>query len=142
MKLKTIDMNDVMGNAKLLTSLQELTLNGVSGMQMTLERYQDILDRGDEIRAIAIVAYAWSNPIAWGLLSWEPDEEVVDFDSSLGVYFQIFVRHDYRRQGIGTEILARARKIVGKERLNVSCWSAGATAFYQSNADKKLIDLY
>jgi GNAT superfamily N-acetyltransferase len=142
-KLKIIDMNDAMENPKVLASLKELTLCGLSGMQLTLDRYEDILVQGEEIRGKAIVAYSGAILIAWGLLSWEPDDEVVDFDSSLGVYFQIFVDGNYRRQGIGTKLLARARKIIGsKERLNVSCWSNGATAFYRSNQDQDLIDLF
>lgn len=142
MKLKILDMNKVMRDVKILSMLRNMTLDGVSGMQATLDKYQDMIDCREKIRATAIIAYMWSSPVAWGLLSWEStDGQIVDYDSTLGVYFQIFVEEEYRRQGIGSKLIARARKIVGSERLNVCCWSEEATLFYRSNLDKNPIGL-
>lgn len=138
--LKIVDMNDVLINPTVLGYLRAMTLHGDSGMAKTLNAFQAMQRKVD---AKAIIAYANSGePIGWALLSRETTSQIVEFNPEMGYYFQVYVRQEHRRKGIGTAILAKARTLVKDKPLCVACWNDTSYAFYEKNEDKKVVDIY
>ena len=137
LKIKTIDMNRVLKDSKLFKTLRSLTLRptweGPSGMNSELTNFKEIA-KTRKVEAKAITAYLNGSMIGWSLCS----KEASDFPfmngtfGGKGVLFQVFVDHRFRRQGVGTALLRRARRVF-KEKLCVCPWDDRSYSFFEKH---------
>ena len=142
LKIKTIDMNRVLKDPGLLKSLRALTLRptweGPSGMNSELTNFK-IISRSRKVEAKAITAWLNGSMIGWSLCS----KEASDFDfingafKGNGVLFQVFVDHRFRRQGVATALLRRARRVF-KEKFTVCPWDDRSFSFYTKHKKYKM----
>lgn len=108
LRLKTIEMDDIVSDNELLSVARYLTIFPSSGMNKALDYYRE-LHKERSVNALGIFAYHMAMPIGWALFTYESD--AYSFDPVEGqACAQIFVQPEYRRQGVGSELI----KLVGK----------------------------
>lgn len=93
------------------------------------------------VDAQVILAYKYPGKLAgWGLLSKERSaisfyETNSYFEPHDGMLLEMFVDPEFRRQGIGTEIMKVARRKAGPYRLCVAPWDSRSRGFYNNFAN-------
>ncbi len=142
LKIKTIDMNRCLKDPKLMKTLRSLTLKstweGPSGMNSELTNFKEIV-KTRKVDAKAITAWLGDTMIGWSLCS----KEATDFPfmngnyQGKGVLFEVFVDHRFRRQGVGTALLRRARRVF-KEKLCVCPWDDRSYSFFEKHKKYKM----
>ena len=136
--IRTIDFNLVAQQPKLVEKLRELTLAPYSGLNYEMNRMlQDAKER--TVNCKILLAYRFDKLIAWGILSKEDtDFNFINADSGFkgeeGQLFQVFVDHNYRKQGIATELFKVAKKLVGDDVLCVCPHDRKSTDFYTKHS--------
>jgi GNAT superfamily N-acetyltransferase len=136
-KLKTIDMNKILKDPEALKGLRALTLRptweGPSGMNTELNSLREI-SKTRKVEAKAITAWLNGDMIGWSLCSKESSDFPFmngSFEGK-GVLFQVFVDHRFRRKGVGTALLRRARRVC-KEKLTVCPWDDRSYSFFEKH---------
>lgn len=126
-------------DADIFPHLYQLTLykNTItSGMTYELNNLKR-LSKVKKVDAKVILAYKEDKLVAWALMS----RECSNFKMSLneywfnpltdGILFEIFVDKNFRRMGIGTEIVKIAKKKAYPYNLCFVPWNEDSSLFYQ-----------
>ena len=135
-KIRTYTMNYALKNADLLSHLRRLTLHQFSGLNKELNNFQEII-KIRTVNAKAIIAYNNETPIAWALLSKEASEfkfaNGVAYNAGYGVLFEVYVDIPFRRKGIASMLLKRAKLIHPGQRICVAPHDSKSYSFYEKN---------
>lgn len=133
-RLRAIEMDEIITTPSLLKMARGMTLHGGSGMNQALDYYTDLFNReGRSIDALGIFAYSLDQPVGWSLFTYESDN--FSFMPRPGrACAQVFVKPPYRRLGVGTELITMASKLARPDVLEVYMWSA--QEFFQPLAQK------
>lgn len=144
MKLKTFTIKAISKDQKMLKRLRKLTLYPGSGMNQELDDLMAIC-MSRKVLAKVICAYK-NNIVGWAIVSVEPSS----FPFILGPYMkreakkyaliELFVQPKYRRQGIGTALINRAKQlksIVKNKSFAIAPPTKGAAKFFKNMDTKK-----
>lgn len=110
-------MDYVLRDPKLLQTVRALTIHYRSGMNRSLDAFEEEM-HGRSICAHAILGFVESEAVGWLLLANEADH----------IYFRpkndqlvshIFVKFQYRRQGIGSQLMDKAAQMAADKKLTV-----------------------
>ena len=108
LSLKNFEMDLILKTTYLYTIARSLTISPGSGMNRALDYYQVLLPTRS-INARGFFAFYDELAIGWALLTYESDE--MCFQPKPGhACVQVFVRHDYRRNGIGGTLVRMAEQ--------------------------------
>ncbi len=135
LKIRTYGMNFVLNDAPLHAQLRALTLHSRSGLNHELDNFQRIM-KIRPVQAKALVA-AFENeaPIAWALLSKEAStfkfRNGTEYNAGYGTLFEVYVSEPYRRKGIGSAILKRAKIVAGQQKLCIAPHDYKSDSFYE-----------
>jgi len=126
--------NEIANDKDLLKKLRKLTLHHFSGMNHELNSFEKIA-KIREVEAKIILAYVNDDLAGWALMSKESSDYYFKkseggFKPSQGILFEIFISNDYRRQGIGSEIIKIARRKAGPYQLCFAPWNKISNDFY------------
>ena len=147
-RTKTIPLSEVFANSKLHRQLRKLTLDHWSGMNYEL----NYLERTNEIRSIdakAILALVDDKIAGWALLSNEDGANCVYESNHLGIgltsykafqgsLFEIYIDRSHRKQGVGTAILKKAKRLTPRKKLVVVPWDTASRKFYTKSGGNKV----
>jgi GNAT superfamily N-acetyltransferase len=128
------DFNDVAKKPSLIKKLRDLTLCYGSGMNIELDHLlATIKERKVNCRIIKVISK--TKLVAWALLSRESSSFKFSntwdrFDPSIGTLFEVYVHPDYRRMGIGSELIKIARKRSGSMTLCIAPWDSQSRGFF------------
>ena len=128
-RLRAIEMDEIIQNPELLKLARGMTLYSTSGMNIALDHYCSLsLIEGRSIDALGIFAYLLQEPIGWALFTYEGDAH--SFEPKAGyACAQVYVKTNYRRRGVGTTLIEMCAKLAKPDLLTVYEWSA--TEFFQ-----------
>jgi GNAT superfamily N-acetyltransferase len=122
---RLFDFNEVIKDGKLISRLTQLTLNPTSGMNQEVSSLIR-LSKKRRVNASVIVAKHNEIIIAWALVSMEASNfnfpTGFEFNIGSGVLFEVFVHGDYRRMGIATRLIKRAKNISNGRDICVVPW--------------------
>jgi GNAT superfamily N-acetyltransferase len=130
--IRCLDFNIVLTKPELLSVLRKLTLYPYSGMNHELNSLE-CLSRIRPVKSQVLLAYYEQKLAGWALLSRETSTygfHKASFKNGDGVLFEVFVEDEYRRKGIGTELIQVARRKANGDRLCVSPWNSTSDMFY------------
>jgi GNAT superfamily N-acetyltransferase len=120
-RLRAIEMDEIIRSPELLKVARQLTISPDSGMNEALNHYIGIEDRS--IDAFGIFAYHLEKPIGWALFTYESDN--FDFTPEPGyVCAHVYVKPIHRRRGVGTQLIGMCEKLAQPDILCVYEWSA------------------
>lgn len=133
-KIDVLDFNLISKDSKLIRKLRKLTLHPGSGLNHEL----DHIIRKSKISKVKVKIITASHNdkiIGWALLSRENSSysfmnSYDGYKSTDGVLFEIFVSSEYRRKGIGSQLIKSARKHSGPKRLCIAPWNNSSYQFY------------
>lgn len=110
------DYNLVARKPALMKKLRELTIRSTSGMNYELNSFE-IIAKARPVNARILMAYQNRKLVGWALLSKENSNfafnwrTAVGFKASEGSLFEVFIHESYRKQGIASALIKKARKI-------------------------------
>ena len=135
LQIRVQEFSEVLKTPQFINKLRKLTLDHCSGMNHELNHLiKDSSYRPVECKIMH--AYKKKTLVAWALLSKEATDykfgyAAKGFQPSQGVLFQVFVHPEYRRQGIGSELVKVARRKAGAARLCFCPWDRASDNFYE-----------
>lgn len=143
--LRATSLNIVARNESLLSKLREMTLNDYSGMNYELNNLLPLTEKND-VNVKIVLGYLNDKLIAWSLLSSEDSDFYFFrtkkiFSSKDGVMFQIFVKDQYRKMGVGRQMLKFARYKTKGQTLCICPWDPASDSFYNRLKNNKDIIL-
>lgn len=132
--VKVRDYNAIANNKSLLQKLRELTLHGYSGMNAELDYLAEQAPTR-KVKTKVLLAYHEQDLIGWAILSQESSgywfcRVNSTFDSKYGVLFEVFVDEKYRRKGVASALVEKAKTKVGSRKLCFVPWDSQSYAFY------------
>lgn len=117
LKINIIDMDDILVNPHLMTMCRTLSLGGVSGMNICLDQYAELLKKRS-VDACGIFAHYLDIAVGWCMYTHEDDYTF--FTSKDGeAASHIYVHEQWRRFGIGTRLIQLATKMAEPDMLRV-----------------------
>jgi len=120
-KLKIIEMDEIVSTPSLLATARRLTLSPSSGMNNALDYYRELYKQRS-VDALGIFAYHQQKAVGWALFTFEDDR--FDFTAKDGhICSHIFVDPDYRRIGIGSKLMNKVAQMATPDTINVYAWS-------------------
>lgn len=135
LSIRCIDFNSAVCDSELLGQLRKLTLRPESGLNYELD-VLGALAKLTKVNAYILTAKRNKELVGWALLSKEsstfPFPVHDGYNSNQGVLFEVFVKPDWRRQGIASVLLEKAKRIVGKTALCICPWDEKSTNFYKN----------
>jgi GNAT superfamily N-acetyltransferase len=134
-------LDKVFDTPELYAKLIKLTFTGYSGMRTEMKWLKQ-LHQQRKINAKAIVAFDDQKPIAWALLSKENIGNPTYRFNKNSSLFEIYVKQSYRRQGIGSKILKRAKRTSLNNPIAVVPWDYVSQNFYDRNRTNQMYDVY
>lgn len=133
-KIDVLDFNTISKNTKLIKTLRKLTLHPGSGLNYELDH---IISKSkiNKVKVKIITASHDDKIVGWALLSRENSSysfmnSYDGYKSNDGVLFEIFVSKEYRRKGIGSQLIISARKHSGPKKLCIAPWNDPSYQFY------------
>ena len=142
--IRALDFNFIAKRPIFISRLRKLTLNPHSGMNWEMN---DIL-KNAKIRNVnvkALLTYHKSKLVAWALFSKEDSKvtysQTIKFRKDYGYLFQVYVSPDFRRQGVGSQLFNKAKKLAGNEAICICPWDDSSNRFYKKVAKGKKIIL-
>ena len=109
LSFKTFEMDLILQTPHLHNMARSLTIHEYSGMNRAMNHYQSLLGTRP-IDAKGIFAFYDEIHIGWVLLTYEKDD--MSFRPKPGhACVQVYVRPDYRRNGVGAKLLRMAEQI-------------------------------
>lgn len=122
-------------NHEIMSSVRKLTLHSRSGMNYELDQFAEI-SKIRNVNAKFILALEDSIMIAWALLSNEKSDffHFTDGSSRMsepGALFEVYVQPDYRRSGIGSDLLKIGRRLAGPNGIYICPWDNNSRSFYR-----------
>jgi len=133
------DFNKVLLDSILLKKLKSLTLygiNGYSGMTYEIDNLHK-LSQLRRVKARALIAEKDEKIVGWALLSREKSKYMNRFSNKdwfnpeqHGSLCEIYILPEYRRQGIGTELVKVARRKSNPYPLAFVPWDYTSIKFY------------
>jgi GNAT superfamily N-acetyltransferase len=142
--IKKMEYSEAFRNKSLMLSLRKLTLNQYSGLNKEMNNLESLLRDGRKIDAKVLLAYKDDRLVGWALMSREESAWHYAFyngkgvacqkrfNAGHGILFEIFVHPDYRRQGIASRIIKKAKLIANGTRLCVIPWNDVSLDFYKN----------
>jgi len=131
LKIHVIKMDEIVRDPELLATCRTLSHGGSSGMNMALNYYEQLI-QSRSVDAMGCFANYQQSCIGWALVTRETDN--FHYRPATGtVCFQVYVHHTYRRNGVGTALLKKAKSLVPTENLMVY----GTSGHYFFNAHLK-----
>jgi GNAT superfamily N-acetyltransferase len=122
LRIKIIEMDEIVRSPSLIAIARKLTLHPGSGMNHALDYYIRLTTQRS-VDAVGIFAEYLSIPIGWSLFTYESDQ--YSFYPQPGqVCAQVYVDTNYRRLGVGKALLEMATKLARPDTLKVYAWSA------------------
>lgn len=125
--------NEIIDKPRLILNLRKLTLNSFSGMNRELNHLLESA-KHRQVSARVILVHQGGQLVAWALMSKEETSFRFRYTGSYhpsdGFLLEMYVHPDFRRQGIGTELMKIARRKAGPYRLCVAPWDDGSEAFF------------
>lgn len=144
-KIEVLDFNLISKNVNLIKRLRKLTLNPNSGLNYELDH---ILNKSilGKVKVKVVTSSVNDKIIGWALLSRENSSfqfhnSYDGYNSNKGVLFEIYVSPEYRRLGIGSQIMKAARKHSGPKKLCIAPWNNSSFLFYNNFKKYKTIEL-
>lgn len=132
-------MDFILNNPTLHEAVRKLTLHQWSGMNQELNNFQKI-NKIRKVNARAMIATLDDNPIAWALLSKEASTfrfgNGTEYNAGYGMLFEVFVQEQYRRKGIGSELLKQTKKIAPGQRICVAPHDYPSESFFNNNRNQ------
>lgn len=120
-KTQMIEMDEIVSSPQLMQTARELTLGRPSGMNAALDYYTE-LHAMRSVDALGIFATYLGTPIGWCLFTYESDR--YEFKSGNGcACAQVFIQSDYRRFGIGRQLIKLAAKLGDPDIVKVYSFS-------------------
>lgn len=112
--IRVEDYNLVARKPELLQKLRELTIRPTSGMNHELNAFAKI-SRIRPVQCKILMAYRSRQLVGWAILSKEDSSfyfpfSARNFKANDGSLFEVYVHPSYRRQGIASELLKKAKK--------------------------------
>ena len=139
-KIRSHDMNFILNNGPLLATLRRLTLHSYSGLNHELNNFQEII-KIRPINAKALVVSIDEETVAWALLSKEAStfrfRNGTEYNAGYGLLFECYVAKPYRRNGIASKLIQRAKIIAGQQKICIAPHDYNSNAFYESCKRKK-----
>lgn len=134
LKLYVAEFNEVVKNPEFLKKLRSLTLHPFSGMNHELN-HMEINAKSRDVNCKIITAYRRRVLVGWALLSQEPSDfhfarSYSGFEPGQGILFQVYVAPEWRRKGIGSEMIKVARKKCEGLKLCICPWDDQSEGFY------------
>lgn len=134
--IRARDFNLLPQYPSLVKQLRKLTLHPYSGLNREMDTLFKLMEKRP-VKAQVLLAYRDGSLVGWALLSQERSDMVFShswkrFEPEDGMLIEIYVDPDYRRHGIGTELMKVARRKAGVRRLCVAPWDTGSRDFYSS----------
>jgi ribosomal protein S18 acetylase RimI-like enzyme len=138
--IELFDFNKIYKNNKIISELRKLTLFSRSGMNHELNNLSELAD--ERKVNVKIIAVKRNNKIiGWAILSKEDS----DFGFGKGPFvakrdgalFEVFVAPAFRRMGVGTALLKKARKHAGSAHLCVAPHDHKSDNFYAKHKQYK-----
>ena len=141
--IRALDFNFIAKRPIFISRLRKLTLNPLSGMNCEID---DILKstKKRNVNVRVILSYHQKELIAWALFSKENSNITYGsrkkFKESFGYLFQVYVNPDFRRQGVGSQLFNKAKRLAGNETICICPWDKNSNKFYKVVAkDNKII---
>lgn len=131
-KIVAKDFNEIVHEKELLNELRRLTLTPSSGMNYELDRIIHF-SKERPVKAQALLAYRHKELVAWAILSEEPSNYFYNnggFNPEDGVLFEVYVQPSHRREGIGSQLINKAKNLVGDKKLCVCPWDGNSHCFF------------
>jgi GNAT superfamily N-acetyltransferase len=120
-KTQMIEMDHIVADPKMMQIARQLTLGRPSGMNAALDYYTELSARRS-VDALGIFATYYGEYIAWCLFTYESDR--YEFNPGNGcACAQVFVQPDYRRFGIGRQLIKLAAKLGDPDIVKVYSFS-------------------
>jgi len=131
-------------NRELMLSLRKLTLDQYSGLNKEMNNLECFLRMGRKTDAKVLLAYKDDHLVGWALMSREESAWHYDFinrnglhcqkkfNAGNGILFEVFVHPDYRRQGVASRIMKKAKLVANGTRLCVIPWNDVSLDFYKN----------
>jgi len=133
LNVKMISYAEASKDQSLIPQLRKLTLYPRSGMNYELNRFE-VISEYREINASIILSYYQQKLVGWALYSKEPTDFLFpkhdEYSPNGSVLFEVFVCPEYRKMGIGSEMIKIAKKKAFPEKLSVSAWDNKSIKFY------------
>jgi GNAT superfamily N-acetyltransferase len=134
--IRALDFNLLPQHPELVKQLRKLTLHPYSGLNKELTLLFRLME-SRPVQSQILLAYRNQKLVGWALLSKERSYMVFSnthshFEPEDGMLFEVFIHPDYRRQGIGSELMKVARRKATPYRLCVAPWDAQSRGFYNN----------
>lgn len=114
--LRVVPMDQILNTPELLAVARKLTLKPGSGMNSALDIYTRI-SHFMTVDALGIFALYRGTYIGWCMLTAESDG--VEFRAQGDLCTHVYVQTDYRRQGVGTQLMNKAIQLAGTNPIKV-----------------------
>lgn len=134
--VRVSDFNLVAQRPGLIKKLRRLTLHSNSGMNHELDNLLRAV-KTRRVEAKVLLAYKTSSLVGWAILSKEDSSFFFPnthdpFSATDGVLFEVYVDPKYRRQGIGTKLMEKAKKKSGLNRICLCPWDSNSRGFFKN----------
>lgn len=118
--IRAVEMDVILRNANLLSTVRRLTIDSGSGMNMALNYYQTLI-QSRSVNAHGVLGYHGSLAIGWALVTRESDR--FSFKERAGhACIQVYVLPTFRRKGVGCALVKSATELY-EDTFNVYHWS-------------------
>src|SRR5574337_1150490 len=126
MIIDTFKFNDIAENVNLLNKLRSLTVAPYSVMNHERMHLESKADQNEYVDCDILVAKINKKLVASARLSREPSNFLFlntdGYQPSQGALFQVFVDPEYRRQGIGSKLIEKAKQMSLNSALCIAPW--------------------
>jgi GNAT superfamily N-acetyltransferase len=143
-KIENVPFNSIINNQDLINRLRKLTLHGEDELDSGMLYELDRLLYEASFRTIdcqLLIVYLEQTVVAWAIFSKEgSDFDFMSghFESDSGILFELYVDPDYRRCGIGSTLIKKAKQQAGDQKLVVSPWDSSSSHFFSKFAEFQL----
>lgn len=144
--IEILDFNSIYKDKKIISDLRKLTICSYSGMNHELDSLSSLAKKR-KVNAKVISVKRNDKIVGWALLSKEDSDfpfgyslsgNISNFDAKRdGALFEVFVDPNYRRSGIGSALIKKARKHAGPAQLCIAPHDYKSNKFYEKHKKYK-----
>lgn len=134
--IETVEMNHCINNPTIMGYLRGMVIDEYSGMSIMLDEFINGRYPRD---AKAIIASVDEEPVAWALFTLDTDEynDIIFDNPSAETYLQVYVKPEYRRQGIGAVLFLKGQELAAGRSIGLSKHDRVSKAFFEKVEGKK-----